>query len=79
MAATMSFMQRFFLAIFPRSWGQSMEAESRAWKLHCPCGHVRSIWDAGGIRWNAAGKPRRYMTCPACGERTWHIVAKDEK
>lgn len=75
----MSFTQRFFLAILPRSWAKDMEAQSRAWKVRCPCGHERSIWDLGGIRWKAAGNPRRLIKCPACEKTTWHVTTKGDK
>jgi hypothetical protein len=68
----MSAVQRFFKAVFPRAWAEDMEAQSKAWKLRCPCGHVRSFWDIGGIRWKAAGRPRKWLRCPACGTRRWH-------
>lgn len=70
----MSFLQRIFLAVLPKSWGDSAEADSRAWKISCSCGHARSVWDMGGIRWKAAGEPRKYMKCSKCGERSWHQV-----
>lgn len=54
-----------------------MEAESRSWIVRCECGHARSIWDLGGIRWKAAGNPRKYMLCPSCGKPSWHKVSKD--
>jgi hypothetical protein len=65
-------IQRFFLAIFPRSWAASMEADSRAWKLICEkCGHQQSFWEIGGIRWKAKGNQRNYRRCAACGELSW--------
>jgi hypothetical protein len=73
-----SSIQRFFTAILPRSWAASMEAESRAWKLRCPCGAEQSVWDAGGIRWKAAGKPRRWLKCSKCHDWTWHQVEREE-
>lgn len=69
-------IQKFFTTLLPKAWAESMEAESRQWKAHCPCGHSRAIWDLGGIRWKAYGEPRRLMTCPACQQRTWHVVRK---
>lgn len=74
---TMSLIQRFFKAIFPRSWAESMEADSRAWMMRCRCGFAQSIWDLGGIRWKAAGSPRQYRRCPKCGERSWHTISRD--
>jgi predicted RNA-binding Zn-ribbon protein involved in translation (DUF1610 family) len=69
-------LQRFFLAILPRSLAKAMEKESRLWMMVCPdCGRETSIWDAGGIRYLAAGNPRRRFSCPKCGLR-WHTVVK---
>ena len=71
----MSKLQTFFLGILPQRWRQSIEQESQQWHLRCPnCKHERSIWDAGGIRWGAAGKPRRMMTCVQCNQAGWHEV-----
>jgi predicted RNA-binding Zn-ribbon protein involved in translation (DUF1610 family) len=65
----MSVLQRFLLAIVPRSLGQAMEKESRLWMLVCPnCGRETSVWEAGGIRYLAA---RRRFVCPERGPR-WH-------
>ena len=69
--------QRFFLAIFPKSWGESMEADSRRWKSHCKCGGSISIWDLGGLRYKAAGRPLRGFRCRACGSFGLHPLAKD--
>lgn len=64
----------FFQKIFG---GGDIEAESRAWMMKCPdCGHEISVWEAGGIRFGAAGKPKRLMKCGKCGKRTWHQVYK---
>lgn len=74
----MSAIQKFFLAVFPAKWAQSMEAESRAWMLKCPvssCGHERSFWEIGGIRWKAAGNPKKFLKCPKCGQHGWHTVS----
>ena len=76
--SAMSTIQKFFLAVFPAKWAQGMEAESRAWIVKCPspsCGHERSVWELGGIRWKAAGTPKRYMKCPQCGQSGWHSVS----
>jgi hypothetical protein len=69
---SLSWIQRFFVSIFPASWAKSMEEDSRRWMLRCDCGFERSIWDMGGIRWKARGNSRNYMRCTACGERSWH-------
>ncbi|MBX3419729.1 MAG: hypothetical protein KF851_19200 [Pirellulaceae bacterium] len=70
----MSFTQRFFTAILPKRWAEDMRAESLAWMMRCPCGFERSVWEMGGIRWKARGNPKRLITCPKCGQRTWHSV-----
>ena len=67
----MSLIQKLVTAIVPRSVAQDMEAESRTWQMRCPRGHEFSVWDAGGIRYKAAGKPTRLMRCPHCGARSW--------
>ncbi len=74
----LSWIQKFFIALFPRSWAESMEADSRLWKVRCACGCARSIWELGGIRWKARGRPRSYLRCPECGQRSWHKIARDE-
>jgi hypothetical protein len=74
----MSAMQKMFTALLPKKWAEGMEAESRAWTFRCPCGFERSWWDAGGIRWKAAGHPRRMMLCPHCGQKTWHTTCKQQ-
>lgn len=70
----MSLLQKIITRLVPASWAASMEAESRRWHACCPCGHVRSIWELGGIRWKGGGNPRTWLPCPACGEHTWHVV-----
>ena len=74
----MSRIQRFIIALVPRSWAASMEAESRTWMMRCACGHERSVWDAGGIRWKAAGNPRVRQGCAQCGQITWHTIYRRE-
>ena len=52
-----------------------IETKSRLWMLVCPhCGHERSVWDTGGIRYNARGNPRWYMSCTQCGKAGWNRV-----
>lgn len=74
----MSSIQKFLLAVLPGAWAKSMEAESREWMCTCPCGHTRSVWDLGGIRWKAAGNPRRRLKCSNCGQWTWHVVSRKQ-
>lgn len=73
----MTSIQKFFVAILPPRWAAAMEAESRSWMARCSCGFARSIWDMGGIRWGAAGQPRRYLSCPQCGQSSWHTISRE--
>jgi len=73
----MSFIQKVLKSVLPQRWAESMEANSRAWMVRCSCGFAQSVWDWGGIRWKAAGQPRRYMQCPQCGQWSWHTVTRD--
>lgn len=69
----MSKLQTFLAQILPEKWMAAMEAESRAWRLACPCGHKTSVWDIGGIRYQAASTGKRIrLLCQSCGERRWH-------
>ncbi|MBU6276976.1 MAG: hypothetical protein KGQ61_10080 [Planctomycetes bacterium] len=68
----MGLLRDLILAVVPAGVAASMERDSRAWKLTCPCGHTRSFWEIGGIRWKAAGEPRKLLRCPACGKLEWH-------
>ena len=70
----MTFIQRFFTALLPHSWAESMRADSLSWMMRCTCGFERSIWEMGGIRWKARGNSRNLLRCPHCGQRTWHTL-----
>ena len=75
----MSFAQRFLKAVFPRRWGESMEAESRRWIMTCEgCGAKQSIWDIGGVRWKAKGEPKMHLKCLACGESSLMTIRYEE-
>ncbi|MBL9115074.1 MAG: protein kinase [Verrucomicrobiaceae bacterium] len=62
LSATQSSFQRWM----PEHWFEAMKAESQKWHLVCECGHATSVWDRGGIRFGASGKPIKLMSCPAC-------------
>ena len=73
----MTGLQKFVVAILPKKWAASVEAESRSWIARCSsCGLERSIWNLGGIGWKAAGNPRRYLFCVKCGQGRWHTISK---
>jgi hypothetical protein len=73
----MSVIQRFAKLILPRKWSESLKAESREWIVFCPCGHSKSIWDMGGIRWKAKGERMVLMMCRQCRERTMHKISRE--
>lgn len=75
----MTFIQKNFVRVLPRKWAEDMEAESRRWTHCCRCGFERSCWDAGGVRWQAAGTARNLMECPRCGQMTWHTCHQKVK
>ena len=53
-------------------------AQSKAWRAVCPnCGYSRSVWEMGGVMYKAAGTTRRLITCPNCGQTSWHAYEKD--
>lgn len=71
----MSAIQKLFATFLSPKASADMEAESRSWTLRCPsCGLERSIWEIGGIRWKAAGSPRKYARCPQCRKAGWHTI-----
>ena len=51
--------------------------ESKQWKFTCDCGNTSSIWDAGGVRAGASGKPSVMVKCPACGKAKMQKLFKD--
>ncbi len=64
----MNWIQRLITRIVPGRIARAMEVESRAWFLRCACGRDTSVWDMGGIRWIAAGRPYRRAKCAQCGQ-----------
>lgn len=76
----MSWIQRFFQFVLPRSLAASMEAESRDWKVRCNgCRFAPSVWELGGIRWMAMGNPRMLRQCQNCGQKSWHRVVRESE
>lgn len=72
-----SFVQKLARVFMSRESYAAAEAESRSWNATCPdCGLMRSIWELGGIRHLAAGKPSMLMRCSNCGARSWHRIER---
>lgn len=75
----LSGMQKFIKFFVPEEAFAAMEAESKQWIMKCSnCGHERSIWSMGGIRYKATGNPRMYRTCSDCNQRSWQVVSKKQ-
>ncbi len=75
----MSLAQRIARFFTSREKMAAIEAESRTWMARCPhCGAERSVWELGGIRAGASGKPRWFLRCAACGRRGWHAIGRRE-
>lgn len=56
---------------------KKMEADWRKWIGVCPkCAAAHSIWDIGGIRYNAAGRKRAWVRCPSCQTHSFRIFEK---
>lgn len=74
----MPILRSLILKFVSRETATKMEAESRAWKLRCKCGHETDYWAIGGIRYKAASRGKKLLLrCPKCG-LTWHEVYYDK-
>jgi ribosomal protein S27AE len=64
----MGLVQKFVTRCLPKQLAAAIEDESRRWIMTCSkCGHETSVWEAGGVRYKAAGNPVRRHHCPRCG------------
>lgn len=73
--AELSGVQKLALGAVSAETAAEIEAQSRSWMIRCPhCGFERSVWDAGGVRYKAAGTKRQRMTCANCGRSGWHRI-----
>jgi len=67
---------RFLRSILPAKAFVAVKAGTKMWLSECQCGHKNDYWDAGGVRYMAAGEPRRLCYCPVCGKGTVQIIRK---
>jgi hypothetical protein len=73
--ARMSFIQRLVTGFVSRASADAMRASSLDWMIRCSgCGFERSVWESGGIRYKASGRPRGYRRCARCRRREIHEV-----
>ena len=72
-------LRDFLIRLAPARVAADMEAESRSWMVRCrTCGEERSIWELGGLRYKARGRPKRVVRCERCARRRWADVYRRE-
>lgn len=73
-------LRDWFLGMIPEKIRADVEADSKSWVVTCNrCGHERSFWEMGGIRWKAASRGKViFNRCPACGRFCGHRARKIE-
>lgn len=64
----MTRMQKFALFFVPKRFKEQAVEESKKWMMICECGKKWSVWDGGGVRAGAKGKPNMAFKCPQCGK-----------
>lgn len=70
-------LRDFILRFMPPRMRADAETESRKWVAACPrCQRENSVWDVGGIRYKAAGRPTMMARCPDCGKAGPHRFEK---
>ncbi len=73
----MPFLRSVVLALLPPRWRADAERDSRLWLTECTrCGHVSTVWDLGGMRWRAAGRPLTGMRCIGCNKFAMQRISK---
>jgi len=56
---------------------KAVEKGTRQWYQECrTCGHRQDFWEAGGVRYKAAGKPTKLQLCEKCQKVRWHKIRK---
>jgi len=64
-------MRELLAKILPASLMAHIEEESKRWYFTCSCGCEFDVWSIGGVRFKAAGRPKKLVTCPACGKTSF--------
>ncbi len=73
----MPFLRALVLGMMPQSWRDDAERDSRLWVTECTrCGNISNIWELGGMRWRAAGRPLTGMRCTGCGKFAMQRISK---
>jgi uncharacterized OB-fold protein len=71
-------LRALILRIMPRGMRERAIEESKEWFVICPsCGHARSYWEIGGLRYRARSKGKRVgHRCAECGKWGMHKVER---
>lgn len=73
----MPFLRDTVLSLMPKAWAVSAEADSKLWRTDCmSCGHQSNVWELGGMRWKAYGRPMTSFRCLGCGKVKMHRIHK---
>jgi DNA-directed RNA polymerase subunit RPC12/RpoP len=65
---------KFLRFILPARAFEAIKTDTKQWLIECKCGHLRDLWNEGGVRYKASGEPRQYIKCPECRQKTWHKI-----
>ena len=73
----MPILRDLVLRLMPEAWVRDAERSSRLWLTKCTrCGATSNVWDLGGLRWRAAGRPLTLMRCTGCGKPAMQRISK---
>ena len=64
----------FLKFVLPSKAFEAVKDGTKKWLMECPCGHKQDYWDAGGVRYKAAGEPRRLSHCTTCRKNTMQKI-----
>lgn len=73
---SLSRMQKLIRFFFGAEKFEKMKEDSKRFRFDCDCGKQSSIWEIGGVRYNAKGKPRAMVKCPGCGKISMREIYK---
>lgn len=73
----LSFAQKIAKALTSAATFEKLKEESMRYYFVCAkCGKESNIWEIGGIRYKAAGKPLTSIMCPGCGKFGMQAILK---
>ena len=72
----LSIAQKIMQFFSSASLFEKMKEDSKRYRFTCSCGKESSIWDIGGIRSRAAGKPTSGVKGPHCGKFAMRKIYK---